>query len=96
MAAEQEDAMGLMRRALVLRAKYRLPGEKMKIPLTLLGVHPSNRAGVYPMEETVMNLGLSILAGGFSVEEANHEGICVQEVPGSRTRCCSKEDTSRT
>ena len=33
------------------------------------------------MEETVMNLGLSILSGGFSVDEANHEGVCVQEVP---------------
>ena len=33
------------------------------------------------MEETVMSLGLSILSGGFSVDEANHEGVCVQEVP---------------
>jgi hypothetical protein len=33
------------------------------------------------MEETVMNLGLSILSSGFSVQEANHEGVCVQEVP---------------
>ena len=73
--------MGLMRRALLLRAKYRVQAEKDKIPLTILGVHPSNRAGVYPMEETVMNLSLSILSGGFSLEEANHEGVCVQEVP---------------
>jgi hypothetical protein len=29
------------------------------------------------MEETVMNVGLSILIGGFSVDEANHEGVRV-------------------
>jgi hypothetical protein len=33
------------------------------------------------MEETVMNLGLSILSGGFSVDEASHDGVCVQEIP---------------
>jgi hypothetical protein len=33
------------------------------------------------MEETVMNLGVSILFGGFSVDEASHEGVCVHEVP---------------
>ena len=33
------------------------------------------------MEETVMNLGMTILEIGFSVDEANHEGVCVQEVP---------------
>jgi hypothetical protein len=81
MTTAQEDPIGLIRRALVLRAKYRVQAEKEIIPLTILGVHPSNRAGVYPMEETVMNLGLSILSSGFSVEEANHEGVCVQEVP---------------
>jgi hypothetical protein len=42
-----------------------------------IGVHPFNRAGLYPMEETVMNVGLSILIGGFSVDEANHEGVRV-------------------
>ena len=74
MATAQEGSIGLIRRALVLRAKYRIPDEKDRIPLSILGVHPFNRAGLYPMEETVMNLGLSILSGGFSVDEANHEG----------------------
>jgi hypothetical protein len=64
-SAEEEDAMGLMRRSFLLRAKYRGHEVKIKITLTLLGVHPSNRAGVYPMKETVMNLGLSFLAGAF-------------------------------
>ena len=81
-----EGAIGLIRRALLLRAKYRIQTEKIKIPLAILGVHPANRAGVYPMEETVMNLGLSLLSGGFSVEEADHEGVCVQEVPVEEQR----------
>ena len=78
MTTAQEDPIGLIRRALVLRDKYRVDPEKDVVPLTILGVHPPNRAGVYPMEDTVMSLGLSILSSGFSVEEAQHEGVCVQ------------------
>ena len=63
----------MIRRALVLRAKYRVQEEKERIPLIIVGVHPFNRVGLYPMEETVMIIGLSILSGGFSV--------CVQEIP---------------
>ena len=32
------------------------------------------------MNETVRNRGLSILSGGFSVDEANHEGVCAHEI----------------
>ena len=81
MATAADEAIGLVRRALLLRAKYRVQSEKLTIPLSILAVHPSNRAGVYPMEDTVINLGLGILLSGFSVDEANHEGVCVQEVP---------------
>ena len=80
MTTAQEDPIGLIRKALVLRAKYRVAPERDVILLTILGVHPSNRAGVYPMEDTVMNLGMSILLNGFTVEEAHHEGVCVEEV----------------
>lgn len=72
--------MGLVRAAMALRVKYRLP-QKMHLPLSLLGVHQMNRGGVYPMSETVTGLGLRILAGGFSKEEANHQGVCVEEAP---------------
>lgn len=78
---EDAEAIGLVRRATLLRAKYRIQREKILCPLTILGVHPLNRAGVYPMGDTVVNLGLKILLGGFSAEEANHEGVCVQELP---------------
>ena len=44
-------------------------------------MHKLNRGGVYPHAETVMNLALRLLDAGFSAEEANHEGVCVQELP---------------
>ena len=56
-------------------------GREGENPFEHIGVHPFNRAGLYPMEETVMNFGLPNLSGGFSVDEASHEGVCVQEVP---------------
>ena len=42
---------------------------------------PYNRAGVYPQGETVTNLGLKILKEGVSLDEAQHAGVCVEEVP---------------
>ena len=86
MATAQEDAIGLTRRALVLRAKYRVRTEKRQILVSILGAHPLNRSGVFPTEETVMNLGMAILEIGFSVDEANHEGVCVQEVPADEAK----------
>ena len=82
-AMSTEDAVtvsvGLMRQAMAYRVKYRTG--KKRIPLNLLGVHTQNRGGVYPQPETVQNLALKLLDGGFSSEEAHHEGVCVQEVP---------------
>ena len=69
---------------MALRVKYRVGGPrnpKTALPLHLLGVHPFNRGGVYPQGETVMGLGWSIFKTGSNAEEANHEGVCVQEVP---------------
>ena len=85
-ADEAIGAIGLVRRALLLRAKYRVQADKRMSPLGILGVHPFNRAGVFPMDDTVMSLGLSILLSGFSVDEAHHEGVCVQEVPAEGQR----------
>ena len=73
--------MGLIRRALLLRAKHRVQEDKERIPSSIFGAHPSNRAGVYPMKETVMILGVTTLEIRFSVDEANHEGVCLQEAP---------------
>ena len=38
------------------------------------------------MEETVMNLGMTILEIGFSVGEASHEGVRVQEAPADEAK----------
>ena len=46
-----------------------------------MAVHPKNRGGMYPQPDMVRNLGLNIMAKGFSQREFNHEGICVQEMP---------------
>ena len=85
MAAAGEGATteprGSVRRALRLRAKYRVQREKQTIPLDLLGVHPGNSAGMYPQDETATNLGFGLLLSGLLVDEANHEGVRVQEIP---------------
>ena len=77
--------MGLIRAAMAFRVKYRVPQAdgktKRKLPLQVLGVHPMNRGGVYPSPDTVNNLGVSIVNDGCNPEEANHEGVCVQELP---------------
>ncbi|MDA8584455.1 hypothetical protein N9L68_09460 [bacterium] len=46
-----------------------------------MAVHPQNRGGVYPQSDTVRNLGMSIMATGFNGSEADHEGVCVEDVP---------------
>ena len=83
-----EVTMGLIREAMAYRVKYRVAdGRRTKryMPLEMLCVHSRNRGGVYPMPLTVANLGIGIFQDGFNLEDANHEGVCVQEIPeGSR------------
>ena len=82
-AAEMSTAMdiGLVRQAMAFRVKYRVA--KKVISLSRMGVHPQNRGGMYPQPDTVRNLGLKILSKGFNQSEANHEGVCVEEIPYS-------------
>jgi hypothetical protein len=86
-AAAMDANMGLIRRAMAFRVKYRVPNadgsQKRCMALAMLGVHPQNRGGVYPSPETVQNLGVNLLTSGFNADEANHEGVCVQELPVS-------------
>ena len=74
---------GQVAQSLALRAKYKLPGADgvQIIPLRELGVHPQNRSGVFPPPTRVVDLLCNILELGFSSGEANHEGVCVQELP---------------
>ena len=73
--------IGLVRQAMALRVKYRVSLSKRRISLARLAVHPQKRGGVYPQSDTVRNLGMSIMATGFNGSEADHEGVCVEEVP---------------
>ena len=46
-----------------------------------MAVHPQNRGWMYPQPDTVRNLGLTIMTTGFNESEADHEGVCVEEMP---------------
>ena len=85
-ATDGDEAYGIMKRATLLRLKYRVHDTKKKLQLTQLGVHPKNRAGIYPNANRVEHLGIDLLRDGFNVDEAYHEGVCVQEVPMSERR----------
>ena len=73
--------MGLVRAAMAFRVKYRVCQDRKLISLSRLGVRKLNRGGVYPQPDTVRNLGLKLLGTGFNESEANHEGVCLEEVP---------------
>ena len=76
---------GEIRKAMAYRVKYRVKTEtgevRRRLPLQMCGVHNDNRGGVYPQAETVKNLTVGIARKGFSSEEADHCGCCVQERP---------------
>ncbi len=84
---DPDSVLGDIRKAMAYRVKYRVKNAdgsvKRQMALSLLGVHPMNRGGVYCMDQTVQNLGLSVLVKGINVSEANHDGICVQELPST-------------
>ena len=54
-----------------------------------MDVHPQNRGGIYPQPDTVRNLGLKIIRKGFNQSEANHEGVCVEDMPLPRSSSAS-------
>ena len=73
-----------MQKAMALRVKYRKSHRvglknvyKIRVPIWSLTVHLKNRGGVYPNGETCK----SILTQGFLREEADHAGVCVENVP---------------
>ena len=44
------------------------------------GIH-EYRGGLVPQEETVKYLGVWLLDNGFLEAEANHQGVCVEDIP---------------
>ena len=87
-AKADDELHGLIRESMALRVMYRVlaAGGKIKhvLPLLLLCVNPQNRAGVYPQPDRVQNLGISIHEDGEDDSEANHNGVCVEEVPADK------------
>ena len=71
---------GIIRQAMAYRVKYRVSGAR-RVHVSMMGVHHRNRGGMYPQPDTVTQLGLQLLTDGFNVDEANYNGICVQEIP---------------
>ena len=51
------------------------------IALARVAVHPLNRGGIYPQPGTARNLGVQIMTTGFNGRHADHEGVCVEEIP---------------
>ena len=83
--AKPKFDLGLIRKAMAFREKYRLVGEngslKRRLPLRIMGVHPENRGGVYPQAGAVRQLGIALVKAGFNQEEADHQGVCVEDIP---------------
>ena len=75
----------LIKRAAALRVKYTIGAPRL-VPLATLGVHPQNRSGVYPQVGRLLELMQDIFASGFTVEQAHHAGVCVQEYPEDHSK----------
>ena len=93
-AADAQPApmdQGAMVKAMALRVKYRATSEsgqpKRRNALHRLGVHPGNRGGVYPQEDTVQHLGVRLAREGFLQEEADHGGIGVESAVADNGAC---------
>jgi hypothetical protein len=84
---------GVIQKAMAFRVKYRLShldGGKtvsfIKIHIRSLGVHMKNRGGSYPNIDTLKGLCRFLIEKGFVREEADHQGVCVQDIPHSELR----------
>ena len=79
-----EADIGIIRKAMALQVKYRIAMNgktKRRIPIAAMGVHPSNRGGVYCNEDRVVGLNGDIQKWGADQDEADHNGVTVEEIP---------------
>ena len=79
-----EADIGIIRKAMAFRVKYRITARgviKQRILLKALGVHPNNRGSVYPNEDRVIGLSKDVLRWGCDQDEADHNGVTVEEIP---------------
>ena len=73
-----------MKKAMAWRCKYRLhEGDTILCNLLQMGIHQYNRGApeIFPNGNDVKLLLTRITGNGFDEQEANHNGIAVQEVP---------------
>ena len=78
-----ETNQKVLKQACAYRVKY-LVTKKQKLPWAVLAVDMGNRSqskAIYPNEEDVRHLGISIYQDGFSLDIANFDGTAVQEIP---------------
>ena len=79
------EKYGLICQASAWRVKYRRKWEdgsvKRRWSIWHMGVHQGNRGGVYPQQDDVRGLGKRLVELGYSQDEADHQGVCVEEVP---------------
>ena len=78
-------ADGLVRRAAVLRLKYRKHPQLVRLPLDQVGFHPSNRDGQGPSADRCAGLLADIIKIGFDATEADTNGVVVEQRQGSST-----------
>ena len=80
-------SVGSMMKAMAMRVKYRIetePGKcKRRMPIIRLCCHPENRGGMYPQGDVVKQLAIKLAKEGYDQEEADHQGVCVQETPAN-------------
>jgi hypothetical protein len=82
-----EKDVGIIRQAMAYKVKYRKhDGQKIIIPIRLLGCHPLNRGGIYPQSERCQKLCSDVVSWGYDREDAEHNGVCVEEIPTTERR----------
>ncbi len=88
--AEGSPAYGQIQQAMAYRVKYRIQHKEgtktvntILINIRSLGVHMKNRGGVYPNKDTLKGLCSFLIQKGFTRAEADHQGVCVQNVPAT-------------
>ena len=92
MAESSKEAIaGQVTAAMAWRVKYRKVDKddrplKMKLPVNSLGVHPNNRAGIYPSGIRCKSLCQEVVEAGFIQEDVDHAGVAVEEVPIDHVR----------
>ena len=85
LAVNTDEQHRQVEKAMAYRVKYRRDPIKPKRrqPLKTMGAHMMNRGllNQYPNDIDVRSLGLDLIKGGFDYDEANHNGVSVEEVP---------------